>query len=87
MLVILPSNSEPPKCPKCNKAEKKIETCKNCGYVYEKEEAPSFLMVLSFIFVLWIIISLSWWLITSETNILFDVFVSQLNWLKSLRIF
>ena len=34
MIIFIPHNSEPDKCPKCRQEEYKIEVCKHCGYIY-----------------------------------------------------
>ena len=49
ILVPMPYNNEPDRCPKCGKEEDVKQVCKNCGYEYPEEEGAPWWQWLIFI--------------------------------------
>lgn len=77
-------------CPECGKKENILTICKHCGHVYEEEKSSlTRLDVLFLICIVWVIITVIFWLMnvgTGEDVSLFEMFVEQWDFVKKLRI-
>lgn len=81
--------TDPPKCPSCGMDEDKKEVCNHCGYEYEKEKFSVLDIVgviLLFIVGLWVLLTLSYWLITGDVT-LTSILKQQWCHLTHLKLF
>lgn len=86
-------DSEPDKCPKCNREEDVVEVCRHCGHEYEYVDDTRWYHVvgvlLMFLFALvvflFVAVTIVDWLMGHET--LWEVFTGKIGWLFSKKIF
>lgn len=91
--IIVPINSEEDHCPKCGKPENIVKTCNHCGYKYVKENTSfveaigvATLVVIAVLLFVWVMFIIFEWLDQTPYVSLVDVIKSQIDWLKSIRI-
>ena len=83
--IIVPVDTEKPKCPSCKKPENRIITCSHCGYRYpDGFTAKDFIIaVLIFSTGIWLLATMLTWM-TSKRETLIDVLISQYEWIIDL---
>ena len=66
---VISTDSEPDRCPKCNKLEDIKSVCRNCGYEYTCDDESSsnvFIVIAFLVFMVWIVGTMYAWIFTNK---------------------
>ncbi len=91
--IIIPTHTEPNRCPKCGKPEDIKKVCRHCGAEYREDDLTGkdiLCYFVLFLIVVWIACTLGFWLLEQGSlhgpPTLFEVLKAQVQFFAGLRI-